>query len=131
MGTITIAGAGERRLSHALNNSGTIIHGGSASLVPLEIDVLTNLPGGTYDLTADVAVASNVFNNRGTLRKSGGAGTVTMAGMFNNQGGTIDVQIGSLQIGAPFSGGNQGTNTGGIFTVAAGAFCTRTAGCLR
>ena len=55
LGTITIAGAGERRLSHALNNSGTIIHGGSASLVPLEIDVLTNLLLNSLTNTADLA----------------------------------------------------------------------------
>jgi hypothetical protein len=61
--------------------------------------------------------------NRGTLRKSAGAGTAFMSTRnFSNEGGTIDVKSGTLQISGPLNHGMiGGLSTGGVFTVAAGA----------
>jgi hypothetical protein len=120
LGMITLAGTGEKRLSRALNNAGTIVHGGTGALVTSSAGALTNLPGqpgqpgGIYDFAADVSMSPSLFINRGTLRKSDGTGTATMlAGTFQNESGTIEVEMGTLDLGS-----RVGSNTGSTILVA-------------
>ena len=107
-----------------LINAGTIIHGptagdlGNGSLASPGSGTLTNLAGGVHDFQTDKNVAIETFINRGTLRKSAGAGTAIMEPRnFNNEGGTIDVQVGTLQISGPLNSLVSGLSTGGTFRV--------------
>ena len=65
------------------------------------------------------------FDNYGLVQKSGGTGTSVLAGYrgtFNNYGGTIEVDSGTLVLGQGYSSSN------GTFNVAAGAVCDLTGG---
>ncbi|MHB8954814.1 MAG: RHS repeat-associated core domain-containing protein [Pirellulaceae bacterium] len=122
-GTLTLADSGLKRLSGNLVNAGTIIHGVTSSdLVNSNLGTVTNLADAVYEFQADKNVAIDTFINQGTLRKSDGAGTAIMSPRnFSNEGGTIDVQRGTLQISGPLNIMVGGLSTGGIFTVSAGA----------
>src|SRR5262249_13846569 len=114
-GTITLAGPSEMDLFGTLNNVGTMIHAGIGNLAIQIGATLTNQPGAGYELQADQSVTGGgTFINRGTLRKSGGAGTSSMSPhVFRNEGAAINVQQGILALDF-FSG----SATGGTFTVA-------------
>jgi RHS repeat-associated protein len=116
LGSITLAGTGLETVSNAFYNAGTIVHAGSGHLRISFGFTLTNLVGAVYDFQADQSAdEEGTFINRGTVRKSGGAGTSSLiARAFQNEGGTIDVQHGTLAI--PNGGG-----TGGAFSVATNA----------
>ena len=58
-----------------------------------------------------------MFTNQGTIRKASGAATSVIDANFANQGGTIDVQTGTIQIFARTGS----ASTGGTFTVSGGA----------
>ena len=81
----------------------------------------TNAAGGVYNLQSDAGVGDGdqPFNNAGLFRKSAGTSTSTVTAQFNNQGGTIEVDSGTLQLPIGNVNGNQ--STGGTFNVAAGA----------
>jgi hypothetical protein len=115
-GFMRIAGPNSKTLVNTLNNNGTIIHtGGNLSV---EGNAALNNQG-TYDLqtniypTASISINHGRFNNAGTLRKSLSAGTASVAGDFNNNDGTVDVQSGRLDLPS-------GTHTGGTFFTADG-----------
>jgi hypothetical protein len=113
-------------LSGVLNNSGSIAHAGPGDLQLAfgGVDAtLNNLTGGLYDVQGDADFTLGTFNNAGTLRKSAGAGTTIVEPRnFSNQGGTIDVRSGTMQISGPLNSMAIGAlSTGGLFTVAAGA----------
>jgi hypothetical protein len=81
-----------------------------------------NQAAGTYDFVRDGGINSDgTFYNAGLVRKSGGSSSAISAG-FNNLGGTIEVDSGTLSL----SGG--GTSAGGTFNVAAGAALDLTGG---
>ncbi len=77
----------------------------------------TNAAGAVFDLQSDAGVGDGdqPFNNAGLFRKSAGTGTSTIIAQFNNQGGTIEVDSGTLQLPIQGAGGNQ--STGGTFNV--------------
>jgi hypothetical protein len=119
LGTIVITGTvgvgrGEFR------NFGTVRHQGSGSL-NLNGDAwgvagtFVNEAGALYDLKNDADVLGGTFINAGTLRKSGGSGESSFGNTFDNQNGTIDVQVGTINLAG------SGTSTGGNFNVEAGA----------
>jgi hypothetical protein len=113
-GFMRIAGPSSKTLVNTLNNNGTIIHtGGSLYVGP---GALNNQ--GTYDLQMPSIYPSpsiaGPFNNTGTLRKSLSADyAYVQGGPFNNNGGTVDVQRGMLDLPS-------GTHTGGAFYTADG-----------
>jgi hypothetical protein len=119
VGTMTLtSGAGFRDFS--LRNSG-IVHDGTGlhGDGPMGASV-ENMAGGLYDLQADLNPPT-LFTNAGTLRKSGGSGTVTFH-HFTNLGGTIDVRSGTLAVDGKMLAEGQGPAwTGGNFQVAPGA----------
>jgi hypothetical protein len=125
LGSLTLTGDGEKRLSHALTNVGTISHGGTGNLVRLNGGDLSNLAGATYEFTSDADLATNSFINRGTLRKSGGAGASSIDSLtLSNENGTIDVRSGTLELLS-----RSGANTGGTFNVSTGAVLDLTPTC--
>ncbi len=85
-----------------------------------------NLASGTYDLETNSGIFSSdfgpwFFDNFGTLRKSG-PGASAVSAYFNNLGGPVDVQNGTLVLN------NNGASSNGVFTVAAGAAVDLTGG---
>ena len=80
----------------------------------------TNAAGAIYDLQSDANIgqSSYLFNNAGIFKKSGGTGTSTLTVSFQNQGGTVEADSGTLQLPVDNNGG---TDTGGTFNAAAGA----------
>ena len=75
--------------------------------------------GGLVDVQSDANLTTGygTINNRGLFRKSGGTGTTTISASFNNLGGTIEVDSGTLTL-VP-GGGTLSSN--GTFNVSAGA----------
>ncbi len=127
-GTITISAAANVSLNGRLTNSGTINHTGIGNLVL--VGTITNDVNATYDFQNDAGLfgipGANFLNNSGTIKKTGGSGLSTI-GMpipnsndsslnFNNTGGTLDGQSGTLQLLA-----TSGASTGGMFNAATGA----------
>jgi hypothetical protein len=103
----TVGGPG-----HILNK-GTITQTGAGNL--FNGGTVENEDSGTYDLQSDASLTGGGdFYNRGTLRKSAGTATSTLSSQFHNQGGSIEVQAGTLSL--LFFGGS----TGGNFTAASG-----------
>jgi hypothetical protein len=124
-GSMTIAGTGTRLLAATLNNTGSITQ--TSANLQLDEDLIagnqlfvgTLNNSGLYDIQADGITFSHGFsdaaaiNNSGTFRKSAGTGTDTVSGIpFNNTGGTIDVETGTLAL-------NGGTWAGGTVSTAA------------
>jgi PEP-CTERM motif len=76
--------------------------------------VLNNEAGGRIELNSTGGIAGNSsgaaedFNNRGTLVKTG-TGTATISAEFVNDGGTIDVQGGTLSFAAHTPDFHEGT----------------------
>ena len=119
-GFLSENGTGLDRLNTTLMNAGTLTVSGSNPLnLFAATGTLTNAAGGVIEVQAGAAVsggaASNVFTNLGTLTHSG-TGTGTINAFLNNQGGTINVQSGTL---TTFSIND--TYQGGTFLVAPGA----------
>ena len=86
---------------HRLTNAGTAVYAGS-SIYTTEGALLTNAAGAVFDVQCDgyihnQAGADSSFSNAGTLRKSAGTGTATMAIPFSNTG-VLDVQSGTLAL---------------------------------
>ncbi len=128
-GTITLAGANDKGAANTLVNNGTLIHTGTGNLIVT--GTLTNSATGVYDFQSDADMFSgsccSTLTNLGTIRKTGGS-DVSIIGEptpnpsnvslnFNNTGGTLDAQMGTLQL---FN--TRGDNTGGgTFNAATGA----------
>lgn len=129
--TLTLSGSATKFLGGVLNNQGIIVHGGSGNLAAgAGAGVIANQSGGVYDVRADVIVAPRTFvNAEGALvRKSVGTGVAALApGTLRNEGGTVEVQSGTLRL-TEAPGGPRGTNTGGAFQVATGAVLDLTGG---
>jgi hypothetical protein len=114
-GTVTLTGTADQWTTGTLSgasgatNAGTLALGGSENLAT----TLTN--SGTLDFQNDGSLGgSGAVVNTGTIRKSAGTNTFTVSAGLTNQGGTIDVESGTLALPA-------GTSTGGTLTVAGGA----------
>ena len=117
-GTLTLAGAGNLDLPGCtLTNNGTVtwssgtLRGGGTAIYNY------GLWNATGDQTWNNAYGGTTFNNLGTFRKSGGANPsyslLTGGVIFNQAGGVLDVQTGSLvlQGGGNFTGGYTTTNS--------------------
>ena len=109
----------------AVNNSGSIIVSATDSS-PL-ISGLNNLAGGTIDIQGNGGFSGNsgnlsVLNNAGLLKKSLGSGTSTIAsGIHFGNTGTVEVDIGTLQIQAPVAQVSGNVLTGGTWNVESNA----------
>jgi hypothetical protein len=88
--------------------------------------VLDNLAGAVYDFQSDTGITYyqvGAVINAGTMEKTGGTGTTSISPFdFSNQGGTLEVNSGTLSVAAWDGEASANTSTGGNFVVAAG--CT-------
>src|ERR1039457_3921540 len=88
-----------------------------------------NGPGAIYQFATDNVIGNNypgnsspVFSNQGLVWKSGGTNTSAIGASFNNQGGVVQVDSGTLTL---YGGG---TSSNGVFNVASGAVLDLTGG---
>ncbi len=113
--TVTVSGSVTLNLVD-LENHGTIAITAGSGLFMAANAVIDN--SGTLDFTGDGDATgfytTGTINNTGTLKKSGGSGSSDITAAFNDMGGTIDVDSGTLDLG-------QGVSQGGTYTVATGA----------
>lgn len=118
-GFLTLVGDADKTLIRSIFNTGTIIHTGAGNLTLSTFGHgIINQAEGLYELRsdADILGGSGSFTNRGILRKTGGSGESRIGPYsLNNEGGTIDVQSGILNLAS------RGNSTGGHFNVEAGA----------
>ena len=135
-GVMTLSGPADKTVGGLLQNAGSIVQSGLGRLrlgYPTGIAPATgrvsNLAGAVYDFQVDTTIFqgggpnTGAFDNAGTLRKSGGTGTSTVAVLFNNAaGGAIDVGSGTLVLAAG------GSSQGGTFDVAQGGTLDLTGG---
>jgi hypothetical protein len=121
-GVLNITGSSLKQLFCPLTNAGNVVWTGSGQVqvayaIPTYDGVIYNQAGALFDIQSDTVLnddtGNEVFNNAGTLRKSGGSGTSTFNLRLNNAG-TVEVQSGTMAL---YNGGN----LGGQFTVSAGA----------
>jgi hypothetical protein len=101
------SGQGVIYSNYTLANSGAGIWTGTGPLH--NAGTLSN--SGTFNIQNDQGITNNYgagsFNNSGTLTKTVATGTTTIYSVFNNTGGSVDVQSGTVSL----VGG--GTGTGG------------------
>jgi len=90
-------------LGEYLNNYGTVdLQSGNMLLYWVQYGSVNNYPGGLINLQADVSIFSTGgpgFINYGMLRKSGGTNTSTITNCFSNQGGSVEVDTGTISLG--------------------------------
>jgi hypothetical protein len=115
-----------------LTNQGTLTQQGDATVVYIDRPgILRNAASGLYDIQGDGGFALHPnpnsgfaprIENYGTFRKSAGSGTSTISGsiQFYNNGGTVEVDSGTLT----FAGGY--THTAGRILVNGGTFNSST-----
>jgi len=120
--------------SSTLDNLGLVQESGSGGL---ELNgcgsqtAIYNLPAAIYQFTADcliyqVCSGSTLFQNQGLVWKSGGTNSTTISIPFDNLGGAIKVDTGTLVLGT--GGYGEGSSSNGTFTVASGAALDLTGG---
>jgi len=127
---ITISGTNPSYLDNVFYNPAQVLQSGSANLLLNSSPGahFENLSQGTYTLSSDAGIApysccsATVFDNSGLFQKTGGTGDSVISAIFNDLGGTINVQTGTLTLA------NNGTTTDGTFAVAAGATLDVTGG---
>ena len=97
-----------------MSNTGTIVQQGAGSLEMYDNTILSNQ--GTYQFAADSNIlygiaAPNSFVNTATgiVKKTASTGTSSIEVPFDNQGGTVDAESGTL------NSTDGGTNTGGTY----------------
>ncbi|HLJ93479.1 MAG TPA: hypothetical protein VKU02_09850 [Gemmataceae bacterium] len=122
-GSMTVTGANNKYLGGLLTNNGTILHGYGPGSLGFNGDA-TLVNNGTYDFQADgtgIFINSGpaaTFINNGVLKKSAvtdsGDRSFLHVSVFNNNGGSIDVEQGRLALGQATV-----TSTGMTITVAA------------
>ena len=127
---VTISGAVSVRLLKAstFSNAGLVRHLGNGGLNLGQYAHFENLSSGAYDLESDAGFFTSEappqhFDNFGTFRKSGGtSNSVVSKVLFDNLGGVVDVETGTLTLA------NSGSSSNGLFTVGSGATLDLTGG---
>ncbi|MBI5773962.1 MAG: hypothetical protein HZA89_09510, partial [Verrucomicrobia bacterium] len=106
-GTLEMSGSSQKTLqSRTLNNAGTVTWSDPGVLSSQGGGVINNLAGALFEMQSDASLAqfsgALTINNAGTLRKSGGTGTKTMAVAFTNSG-TVDIRSGVLSLSGSYA----------------------------
>jgi uncharacterized repeat protein (TIGR03803 family) len=113
-GNLVLTGAG------TLTNDGTINEAGNNSLVLKNAATLSNAAWATFDLTNNGSVSQSgggTLINAGTLEKTGGTGTSTIATTTLSSTGTVAVTSGTVNIFATVAQVSGTTLTAGTWTV--------------
>ncbi len=104
-GTLNFSGSGTRYIAGGtLNNSGTINWSGGNNLSIYDSGVINNLAGGLFLATNDQIIyfhcctPGQAFNNAGTFRKTTATSTTTISANGFDNGGTVDIQSGTLNL---------------------------------
>ncbi|HEV3003631.1 MAG TPA: hypothetical protein VGX78_04190, partial [Pirellulales bacterium] len=125
-GALSLGGGSNLTLSGAgtFTNDGTINDADTSALAIENGAMLGNAPGAAFSFTADGGIAQggsgpDVFNNAGLLEKTGGTGMSVITSQFNNLGGTIDSESGTISLATA-----GGTNTGGTLDAGLGGSTT-------
>jgi hypothetical protein len=114
-------------LDHStLDNAGTATWSGSAIFLA-DGAVLDNQAGATFTVQANSPIenlqgAAGSITNAGTFIKNTATGTTLIGVAFNNTGGTVNAQTGTIEL----AGG--GTDTGGTLSASRGATLDLTGG---
>jgi hypothetical protein len=114
VGNLVLTGHG------TFSNTGSITEAGTNSLVLENQATLDNAAGAVFDLTDNGSLTDSgggAFRNSGTLEKTGGTGTSTIATSILNNLGTVAVGSGTLNISAPVSQVSGNTLNAGTWTV--------------
>lgn len=121
---LTISGGAGVAMSVLFENAGVFHHNGAANMGMSQGNNgarFQNLPGATYRLEnsggivpVDCCTTPN-FDNFGTFTKVNNSGNSLISVFFNNLGGLIDIESGSLTLQ------NSGSSSNSTFTVSAGA----------
>ena len=120
--TGTLSGTDVKKLGGTLENAGTVTYSGTRLQFGLGggvPGVIDNLATGVFNVPGEgdfgrSATAPHSFNNAGTFTKSGAGTTTEFYYVAFNNGGTADVQQGTLKL-------RSGGNSSGSFAVASGA----------
>ena len=140
IGVFNISGSSGKTLgaTGAILNHGTIVHGGAGDLDLAgngvgSASVVTIAVGSVYEFTGDGDIDWQsgstpvpIVTIAGTLRKTTATGVSTVEADMRIESGTIDVQMGEIELYRP--GGSVGNSTGGTFTVSGGAILDLTGG---
>ena len=121
-GTLKISGGGAKYLSGAtLDNQGTITHTSSSFSLASGATISNS---GTFDIAGNDEIYASTLSgtviNTGLFKKSSGTATAEVKVPFENNGGTVEVDEGTLDFE------DYDTLTGGTYTVASGAALTLT-----
>lgn len=110
-------------------NAGTILQSGNGGLNIHNNSALNNLSGGVFDLKNDAAITAvggggntGGIINYGLFRKSGGTSNSVVNPYFNNLGGTVEVDSGTLTLAG------SGTTSNATLVVRNGAVLDITGG---
>ena len=135
-GTITYTGSGAGLAAYnfqntpgaVLENDGSLITQGTGLFAIDDAMAVVNDAHGTIEIQGGTTIGGNhgtlgTLTSNGLIKKTVSAATATVATVFSNQGGTIQVDTGTLAMAA---GG--GTSTGGVFNVAQNATLDLTGG---
>ena len=120
-------GGGAANLGGTLNNIGTIVQQGAGSLQLFDSVILSNR--GVYQFTTDSSVlfgndAPTFVNTAtGTVKKTTTTGTSSFTVPFNNQGGIVDAESGTLRLaaGGISTGGTYNANGSGTIDLTGGS----------
>jgi RHS repeat-associated protein len=121
LGTMNLSGSNLKWMGGTINNANRMTFAGTGNFeISWGGNYLNNQSGALFDIQGyGNVVGRGVFNNYGTLRKSGGGDVTTLDVAFKNYpDAVVEVLAGTLRLGG---GGAEGTSTGGIFHVEAGA----------
>jgi hypothetical protein len=106
--------------THTLENGGTTIWSGAGRIIYQNSGVFTNRPGALFEVQNAATFLfsgggfSGRFDNAGTFRKSANSAATTVgSGIAFNNSGTVEIQVGTLQL-------NSGGAHSGSFTVPLG-----------
>ena len=117
-------GGGSNNQGGTFDNQGTVLQTTNGYYL---YDSVTLENEATYDFTGNANVSNGNFSpsfvntSTGLVEKTGGAGTSSIGLPFNNQGGTVDVQTGTLTLSG-------GASTGGTLNAAAPGILDLTGG---
>src|SRR6266481_1273497 len=146
-GVLNISGDTDRNLGEnaAITNCGAVYWSGSGPLSARDDQsiagsaAIVNMPGGVFEIQSDstLEIASSIpfnnpfatvlFQNAGTLRKTGGTGTTFFFNVTFNNSGSVEMQQGTLFFGG-FTGsfftssGSFQVNSGTAVQLSAGNF---------
>ncbi len=113
--SMTISGGGQKDFNgRIVNNSGSVVWTGGI-ITSYNAPVFNNLGGATFEVQVDANLSYScspcggalTFNNTGTFKKTTTTGTTVFGSTvaFNNSGGLVDIQTGTLSL----SGGGTGS----------------------